>query len=244
MSVIIMGQVWKHAPFDKSKLLVLLALADHADDDGVCWPSIETIAVKARCSVSWVYEALNELERAGWVRRESRTGRSNRYTVSIPDRTPPVSGPLQSTGPHPSSGLDPEPSKEPSLTTAVVANAGTTAASWKPHANAVALARTIAHHLDVDVNIVRYIARCAERGKRPTSTEWLRWLTDDEQEAIAAIEQHRVDGLTGVTDDCGVPLNQRKATPPPPPDGPVIDFARCAVDPEYLATVKRERSNA
>ena len=31
-----------------AELLVLLALADHARDDGVCWPSIRTIAAKAR----------------------------------------------------------------------------------------------------------------------------------------------------------------------------------------------------
>ena len=44
-----MSQVWEDARIQSQpELLVLLALADHARDDGVCWPSIRTIAAKAR----------------------------------------------------------------------------------------------------------------------------------------------------------------------------------------------------
>jgi len=49
MSIRLMTQVWSMTIAEKYKL-VLLSLADQANDDGVCWPDMETIA--ARCSVS------------------------------------------------------------------------------------------------------------------------------------------------------------------------------------------------
>jgi Helix-turn-helix domain len=49
MSIRLMSQVWEDARIQsQAELLVLLALADHARDDGLCWPSIRTIAAKAR----------------------------------------------------------------------------------------------------------------------------------------------------------------------------------------------------
>jgi Helix-turn-helix domain len=49
MSVKVMTQVWKdRRPTSHSELLALLALADWADDDGYCWPSIGGLSQKAR----------------------------------------------------------------------------------------------------------------------------------------------------------------------------------------------------
>jgi hypothetical protein len=49
MSIRLMSQVWEDARIQsQAELLVLLALADHARDDGLCWLSIRTIATKAR----------------------------------------------------------------------------------------------------------------------------------------------------------------------------------------------------
>lgn len=49
--------------------LVLLALADHASDDGTgAWPSVSTIAAKARLSRSQTQRCLRELEDAGAIR--------------------------------------------------------------------------------------------------------------------------------------------------------------------------------
>lgn len=55
---------------DARHVLVLVALADHADDNGRgCWPSVTTIAARARCSVRTVHRALRELEAAGVIVR-------------------------------------------------------------------------------------------------------------------------------------------------------------------------------
>lgn len=45
-----MGQVWKHSPYKAERLLMLLALADWANDDGYCSPSLAQMAYKARVS--------------------------------------------------------------------------------------------------------------------------------------------------------------------------------------------------
>ncbi len=50
MSVRIMSDVWDKFPGNGSELLAMLALADWANDDGFCWPSIAAIARKLRLS--------------------------------------------------------------------------------------------------------------------------------------------------------------------------------------------------
>lgn len=45
--------------------LVLLALADQANDEGLCWPSQEKLAPKARQSVSTLRRSLRSLEKWG-----------------------------------------------------------------------------------------------------------------------------------------------------------------------------------
>src|SRR5260370_40677127 len=49
MSIRLMSQDWEDTRIgSQAELLVLLALADHARDDGLCWPSMRSIAGKAR----------------------------------------------------------------------------------------------------------------------------------------------------------------------------------------------------
>jgi len=57
-----MSSVWEHSQHSGSKLLLLLALADHANEQGVCWPSIPTLAKKARISERQVQRLIQELE--------------------------------------------------------------------------------------------------------------------------------------------------------------------------------------
>ena len=68
-------------------LLVYMALIRHADNTGVCWPSLERLAKIARCSQPTVSKSLNVLEQlvhsTGQVRWQS-----NRYHVSLWKPTP------------------------------------------------------------------------------------------------------------------------------------------------------------
>lgn len=80
-----MTLVWdKATDVKRADLLVLLSLADWANDDGVCWPSIERLGSRARINRRNTYNALTRLEEAGWISRTSREGRSTIYTVHQP----------------------------------------------------------------------------------------------------------------------------------------------------------------
>ncbi len=112
MSILKMAEVWKLAKVEGGELLVLLALADFADDDGLCWPSVATIAEKSRLTERGTRGIIRRLEQKGFLSSEiSRGGKgsSNRYYV-MPNPEPP-SG-LTDSNPEPPSGLNlpnPEP---------------------------------------------------------------------------------------------------------------------------------------
>lgn len=91
MSIKVMNRVWTHAEHGQTKLLVLLALADFADDDGLCWPSQAILAKKARCSPRQVQRMLSELEASGDVKVTSRKdeGKSNLYRVMVGQNVAP-----------------------------------------------------------------------------------------------------------------------------------------------------------
>jgi len=69
-------------------LLVYMALIRHADNTGICWPSLERLAKIARCSQPTVSKSLNVLEQLGYIRRVKSDGRANRYHVSVWRPTP------------------------------------------------------------------------------------------------------------------------------------------------------------
>jgi hypothetical protein len=93
MSIELMTGVWARGPKNIHEMVILLALADNANDSGVCWPKIVTLASRGRMTTRQVYRVLDSLEDNGWVKRETRvvgadarrkaTGsKSNRYTVN------------------------------------------------------------------------------------------------------------------------------------------------------------------
>ena len=88
MSVKIMSDVFENSKTVGNTRLVLLCLADCANDEGACWPSIRKIAQKANLSEPMTKKHLNALIATGVVRREERedhSGRqtSNFYTVDV-----------------------------------------------------------------------------------------------------------------------------------------------------------------
>lgn len=61
--------------------LVLLCLAAHADEHGLCWPSVKRIAARCRLTPRAVMLSLQHLEKAGHVTRQMSPGRVTRYRV-------------------------------------------------------------------------------------------------------------------------------------------------------------------
>jgi hypothetical protein len=100
MSVKALSWVWEHSPHDGGNLLVLLALADFADADGLCWPSHAKLAAKSRLSERQVERALKELVASGDLDAPSGPrSQSNPYRVRQNVVPTPTSGTPDSDGP-------------------------------------------------------------------------------------------------------------------------------------------------
>lgn len=85
MSIRVMTRVWEHAQYKESTLLLLLALADYADDNGICWPDIPSLALKARISERRATDIIKTLETEGAIlfSRGGGRGKRSRYAVLI-----------------------------------------------------------------------------------------------------------------------------------------------------------------
>lgn len=87
MSVRASTWAWSLEEVMGSEALVLLALADQANDEGFCWPSQQKLAPKARQSVSTLRRSLRSLEKMGLLttitRSSTRGRRSNVYLLHI-----------------------------------------------------------------------------------------------------------------------------------------------------------------
>lgn len=87
MSIKVMTWVWDNSPYKDDALLIHLALADWANDDGICWPNQQSIAQKARCSVEHVRRVTRRMESDGYVVIVSPSkgpGSSHRYQLKRP----------------------------------------------------------------------------------------------------------------------------------------------------------------
>ena len=84
MSIRIMSAVWERDDLTSTQKLVLLALADWANDEGLCWPSIEQLIKKSSLKKRAVQITIRSLEESGFVYREERVGKGNRYWIKIP----------------------------------------------------------------------------------------------------------------------------------------------------------------
>lgn len=103
-----MTLVWQMNLPDSQKL-VLLALADCANDEGHCWPSIATLAKKCTRSERTVQGVIRQLEDAGHLTRQEVRGKGcNYYLHPRRDCTPAEIAPPQSTA-RPPQRLHPTP---------------------------------------------------------------------------------------------------------------------------------------
>ena len=111
--------------------LILLAVADHADDTGFAWPGINGVAEKCGLSRRTIQRHMNYLADKGFITVEPRTrpdgsATSNSYQVNIPpvsERHPPVSGchpPVSPVTPPRVSAVTPLTVIEPSCTTTTI----------------------------------------------------------------------------------------------------------------------------
>lgn len=88
MSIKVMSEVWDHATVSQGTLLVLLALADSADERSrECWPAISSIAAKARLSERQVQRCIVELQSCEIIVITPNAGRSGSNLFRIQEVT-------------------------------------------------------------------------------------------------------------------------------------------------------------
>jgi len=85
MSVTVMGLVWEHSRHKGGDLLVLLALADHADDFGISYPSIDHLAQKTRMSRRNTIYVIRRLEKSRELHVYNNAGPAgvHKYLINI-----------------------------------------------------------------------------------------------------------------------------------------------------------------
>ena len=85
MSIFVMSNVWQKSEHGGAHLLMLLAIADFADDQGRAYPSVSTLAKKCRVKPRAANYTIAELKRSGEL--EIKIGRgpygANLYRIAI-----------------------------------------------------------------------------------------------------------------------------------------------------------------
>lgn len=105
MSIALMTVVWERPDLDPYERLVMLALADHAGDDGTCYPSIARLCARTGMKERGVQTVLKRLAARGLVKVVPNAGRhgANVYVIPstpAPDAPPAHDAPRTGCTPH------------------------------------------------------------------------------------------------------------------------------------------------
>ncbi|HCD2002960.1 TPA: conserved phage C-terminal domain-containing protein [Citrobacter farmeri] len=118
MSTKLTGYVWDACAASGMKLssvAIMARLADFSNDEGVCWPSIETIARQLGAGVSTVRTAIAKLEADGWLsrkaRRQGNRNASNVYQLNVAKLQTVAFAHLSDSDPSKSDASKSDPSK-------------------------------------------------------------------------------------------------------------------------------------
>ncbi|GJN50822.1 hypothetical protein TUM20286_05740 [Pseudomonas tohonis] len=109
MSTVIMSACWPLQGMTATQKAVLISLADNANDEGVCWPSVSNISLRTCLSERAVQGAIKWLCSVGALATSDRTGRSTVYTVTPEAYAPPQElHPRSKCTPADGAGLPPQ----------------------------------------------------------------------------------------------------------------------------------------
>jgi hypothetical protein len=105
-----MARVWAESAQSGSHLLMMLAIADFADDDGNAYPAVATLARKCRMSPRNANLVLTALRASGELEVRANEGPkgTNRYRVRYPAEPLKPASPLKSASPLKPASATPE----------------------------------------------------------------------------------------------------------------------------------------
>lgn len=87
-----MTKVWSESPYNGTRLILHLALADMAHDDGRFFASQTHLAKKSRCTTHYIREVINEMITQGYiviVTKGNSRGNATVYQLLFPVDKPP-----------------------------------------------------------------------------------------------------------------------------------------------------------
>jgi len=150
-----MNWAWRQALTPALKL-VLMALADAADDQGVCWPSVSTLAKKCTVSTRTVQRSLRVLIHSGLLIAETRQRRdgsstSNRYRLLIVGGDN-LSPPCETGDTRPGQGCrgDPDMPVIPGTTNRIIIDPPQPAAGDEQRVDSAVVESGSGHHLKLE----------------------------------------------------------------------------------------------
>ena len=88
MSIKIMSWVWESGPTDPTERLIMLALADYSNDEGVSYPSMIGLAHKACVTERGARGIVRRLESQGWLEIKTGGGRGGKNIYRITGNKP------------------------------------------------------------------------------------------------------------------------------------------------------------
>jgi len=221
MSTRISAQAWDYSKSSGAALLVLVSLADQANDEGECWPKIETIAKRCRVSRRSVFRYLDVLVELGEVTIENRAADRKSSLYRIHPTGPTLcqsdtgAGDSADTGPVSAVALL-EPSLEPSVKDSSSGEPDAAAkpdplslvfgAFWSAYPTTKTMSRkqaatqfaaAVKRGVDPQQLVVaagRWAKECADRGTEPHYVRHAeRWLRDERYEPYLGQPDTRTD---------------------------------------------------
>lgn len=122
-----LNYVWEHSEQRGSTLVLMLAIADLANDDGECWPGNANLASKCRCTVRNLQKLVDKCEtdgellvienggtktKNGWTNRYIIAGMSKRTAKDMNARTPLSKRDVNSDTPEIEGGVNSDVSRD------------------------------------------------------------------------------------------------------------------------------------
>ncbi|GGE75807.1 DNA-binding protein [Streptosporangium jomthongense] len=166
MSLMLMAQAFGAQVGNAARKLVLLKLADNANDQGECWPSYQYIADQCEISRRSAMDHIEELCKSGLIQKRSRKGpkgnATNIYIVTLggEDSAPDgenIAPPSENSAP-PSETVAPPPSEN---------SAPGISHSFESVSEPVSEPKDLVGKPDISAEVIEYLNRAAGRNFRP-----------------------------------------------------------------------------
>lgn len=116
-----MSWVFASESLDSSEKLVALAIADCANDDGVCWPSLAKLAKKCAMTETGICRIIERLVSDGIIAKKKRFAQSTIYSFSTQGQNCSKVDPVSTKG---GKGHQPRSKRETSTETSLKRQAG------------------------------------------------------------------------------------------------------------------------